>query len=163
MNITDFKGSFNALAKPTLYRVYGFGADRQLEFLCKAAQLPGATLGVIEVPYMGRKIKVAGDRTYAEWTPTIMADDTFALRTYFEEWTNKINLPEGNTGQSSVESYKEDGYIEQLTEDNKVIAIYKMIGCFPTEVAPIDVSFESNDTVEEFTVTLQMDYWIREK
>lgn len=162
MNITEFKGSFKDLARPTLFRVTGFGADRQLRFLCKAAQLPPSTLGVIEVPYMGRKIKVPGDRIYAEWTITIQNDDKFTLKHYFDEWTNKINDPELNIGSPSIEAIKEDGYVEQLTIDNKVAAKYKLVGAFPTEVAAIDVSHESNDTVEEFTVTLQYDFWVRE-
>jgi len=162
MNITNFKGSFKNLARPTLFRVTGFGANEQLEFLCKAAQLPASTLGVIEVPYMGRKIKIAGDRTYAEWTITIQNDNTFALKTFFEDWTNTINDPEFNIGSPIVESYKADGYVEQLSLDDKVIAKYKLVGAFPTEVAAIDVSFESSDTVEEFTVTLQYDFWVKE-
>lgn len=162
MNITNFKGSFKSLARPTLFRVKGFGADLQLEFLCKAAQIPGSTLGVIEVPYMGRKIKLPGDRTYPEWTITIQNDEKFTLRNYFDEWTNRINDPELNVGSPIVESLKEDGYVEQLSLDDKVIARYKLIGAWPSEVAPIDVSFESTDTVEEFTVALQYDYWVRE-
>lgn len=161
MDINNFKGSFKNLARPTLFRVTGFGANNQLEFLCKAAQIPGETIGIIEVPYMGRKIKVGGDRIYTEWTITILNDEAYTLRTYFEDWTDLINDPESNVGSAIIESYKQDGFIEQLGSDDSVIAKYKLIGCFPSEVSPIDVSFESNDTVEEFTVTLQLDYWVR--
>jgi len=161
LNITDFKGSFTHLAKPTLFKVQGFGADRQLEFMCKAAQLPPSTLGVIEVPYMGRKIKVPGDRIYPEWTITIMNDDTFNLKNYFDDWMQRINHEIANIGSPSVEASKEDGQIMQLGVDNKIIAEYQLVGAFPTEVSPVEVSFESNDTVSEFTVTIAYDYWTR--
>lgn len=162
-NINDFKGSFKDMARPTRFKVYGFGADRQLEFLCKAAQLPGSSLGVVPVPFHGRKIQIAGDRIYNEWTITVMNDDTMNIKKYFEDWSHKINAPEENVGVNVVEDYKEDGWVEQLAIDDAVIAKYKLVGCWPSEVAPVELSWESNDAVSEFTVTLQMDYWLREE
>lgn len=160
-SITDFKGSFENLAKPTLFKVEGFGADRQMEFLCKAAQLPASTLGVIEVPFLGRKIKVPGDPVYAEWTITIMNDETFELRKYFEDWVWRINNPVSNIGLPSVEAAKEDGSVHQLNNQHATIVEYKIVGAFPTEVSPVDLSSESNDTVSEFTVNFAFDYFER--
>jgi len=161
LNITNFKGSFAGLAKPTLFKVQGFGTNRQLEFMCKAAQLPPTTLGTIEVPYMGRKIKVPGDRIYPEWTLTVMNDDTFDLKKYFEDWVQRINHEVGNVGSPSVEAIKEDGSVFQLGVNDTVIAQYDIVGAFPTEVSAVELSFESNDTVSEFTLTLAYDYWSR--
>lgn len=163
MDINAFKGSFESLAKPTHFKVYGFGADRDLEFMCKAAQLPGTTMGVIEVPYMGRKVKIAGDRTYAEWTITVMNTEDFNLRNYFEEWVETINHPETNVGIANPAGYKQDGFIDQLDHNNNVLASYKLVGAFPVEVSPVEVSWETTDTVEEFTINLAYDYFTRAK
>lgn len=160
-SVTDFKGAFEALAKPTLFKVQGFGTGRQMEFLCKAAQLPASTLGVIEVPYLGRKIKIPGDRVYAEWTVTIVNDETFDLRKYFEDWVQKINHEVTNIGTPAVEAIKEDGSVYQLNNQHNTIVEYKIVGAFPTEVSPVDLSMESNDTVSEFTVNFAFDYFER--
>ena len=163
MDLNNFKGVFGALLKPTHYCVYGFGASRDLEFMCKAAQLPGTVLGVIEVPYMGRKVKIAGDRTYAEWAITVMNTESFDLRNYFEEWVEKINHPETNVGVANPNEYKEDGYIDQLDHNGNVLATYKLVGAFPTDISPIEMSFETTDTVAEFTISLNYDYFTRSK
>lgn len=161
MNINEFKGSFENLARPTLFKVRGFGADRNLEFMCKGAQLPGSQIGTIEVPYLGRKIKVPGDRIYQEWTMTVFNDKSFGIRTHFEDWFARMNAPIDNVGETSIEGLKADGEVEQLDADGSVITRYKIVGAFPTDVSLIDVSWDATDTVEEFTVTMQMDYWVK--
>lgn len=163
MNIETFKSAFESLAKPTHFKVYGFGAGRELEFLCKAASLPATTIGVIEVPYMGRKIKYPGDRTYAEWTITIMNDSSFTTRNYFEDWASRINNPVTNIGIGDPATIKEDGYIDQLDANGNVLATYQMIGAWPMEVGSIETGWESTDTVEEYTVNLAYDYFVRAK
>lgn len=160
-SITDFTGSFEALAKPTLFSVQGFGTNRQMPFLCKAAQIPATTIGSIEVPYLGRKIKLPGDRIYAEWVVTIMNDETFDLHNYFVDWVDQINDPVGNIGFPSVEASKKDGSVTQLNNQHNPIVEYEIKGAFPTEVSPIDLSMESNDTVSEFTVNFAFDYFTR--
>ena len=161
MNLVGFKGSFTDMARPTLFKVTGFGVGRQLEFLCKAAQLPPSTLGQIEVPYRGRQIKIAGDRTYPEWTITVMLDESFALKNEFEDWMTLINEPVLNVGLPAVEGYKREGKIEQLGQLGNTIESYEIVGAFPTEISPVEVASDSNDTVAEFTVTLAFDYWTR--
>jgi hypothetical protein len=161
MNINNFKGSFESLARPTLFRVYGLGAGRDLEFMCKAAQLPATNMGIIEVPYMGRKVKIAGDRTYEDWTITVMNKTDFAIRNHFEDWLSRINDPVLNVGTSVPSAYKEDGFVDQLDSNGNVLVTYQMVGMFPTNVAPIELSWETNDAVEEFTVTFAMDYHVR--
>lgn len=158
MNIDSFKASFDNLAKPTLFHVSGLGADRNIEFLCKAAQIPASTIGVIEVPFRGRKIKQPGDRTYIEWTITILNDNDFSLRTYFENWQNDINSPEANLGPNSAEAVKQDAFVTHLDSEDKTIAQYQLVGCWPSEVSAIELNSDSVDTIEEFTVTFQYDY-----
>lgn len=160
--IDDFKASYDNLARPTQFKVSGMGADRSLEFLCKGAQIPAGTIGTIEVPTRGgRKVKEPGDRTYAPWTITIMNDNDFTLRTFFENWQNSINSPAGNIGPNSSEAIKFDAFVEQLDSEDNTIATYQFTGTWPSELSPIELSFETTDTIEEFTVTLEYDYWDR--
>ena len=169
-NISAFTGKFvNGGVRPNLFEVQGnigpFGQDPSAPFLIKAAQLPASTVGVIEVPYRGRKIKVPGDRTFAEWTITILSDGEFKLRDQFEAWSQVINAHEGNT---TVQNYPapledssiyEDWQIYQLDRNGNKIKGYNFVGCFPSEVSAIDVNMETTDSLEEFTVTLQYTYW----
>jgi hypothetical protein len=156
-------------ARPTLFRCFLINpinpnADSKFEFMCKTSQIPTTTLGVIEVPYMGRKYKIAGDRTYPEWTCTIMNDEDFAIRHALEQWSNAINGFISNTRNSGAtsapSSYLSDGFIEQLSKEGRVLRRYRMLGCFPQELGTIDVSWESNDAIEEYSVTFQYSEWV---
>jgi len=164
MNVTDFKSKFASLARPNRFKVSGFtagGLGEDLSFMCKAANLPAVTTGVVEVPYNGRVIKVAGDRTYEEWTVTIMVNKDFVTRKAFEDWANKINDPETNVGAGSHADYKADGMVEQLDATGQVLAAYNIVGAWPSLVSEVELSWDSNDTVSEFTVTFSYDYWTR--
>lgn len=161
MNIDEFKGAFEGAARPTLFKVSGLGASRKLEFMCKAAQIPQSQVGIIEVPHMGRKIKIPGDRTFEPWNLTIINDRDFEIRKHFEDWSGRINHHKDNTGETNPESIKYDGYVSQLDESGKTIARYRFVGCWPSEVGAIDLAKDANDTLEEFPVILQYDYWER--
>lgn len=167
MNINDFKAELKGGgARPNLFRVVmpfpafaGSSAEmRKLTFTCKAAQIPAQTVGVIDVPYQGRQLKVPGDRTFAEWTITIINDTDFLVRDAFEKWNNAINNHEENVGLS-LEDLIVDANVQQLGRDGAVIKEYTMKGAWCSEVAAIDLAWDANDTVEEFTVTMQMQYW----
>lgn len=160
-SIDNFKSAFQNLARPNLFKVRGFGLGRNLEFLAKASSIPASTLGSIEVPYMGRKIKIAGDREYAEWTMTIYNDQDFDLRNQLEDWQAIINEPVSNVGVNEVEAYKREGEVIQFGRNEDVIARYTIIGAFPTEIGEIELDWEQNDTVEEFSVTFMYDYFTR--
>lgn len=137
----------------------GGGPSRQVEFLCKSASLPSSTLGTVEVPYRGRSIKYAGDRTFPEWSITIINDTDFQLRNAFELWSDLINSHEENVGPTSKNLYTQRWQIDQLSRDGSILKTYEFEGCWPSEIGQIDVSFDSNDQIEEYTVSLQYDYW----
>ena len=144
--------------------------QKDFNFNCKAAQLPASNIAEIPVPFRGRILKVAGDRTFEPWTVTIINDESFNLRTAFETWMNTMNDLVTATGNSNPSSYMGTGFVKQLgrgvkpastghlSTDNKssVLRTYKFEGIFPTEVSSIDLSYDSSDTVEEFTVTFQL-------
>jgi|TARA_B100000035_G_scaffold187908_1_gene160415 hypothetical protein len=138
--------------------------------LCKSAALPGSNLGVIEVPFRGRTVKIAGDRTFDTWTATFFNDKDFKLRAFFEQWANSINTHEGNTSPlftpNNSTGYTADLGVKQLekdaSEEGAILREYKLHYCFPTNVSPIDLAYDSNDQIEEFTVEWQYSYFTAE-
>jgi hypothetical protein len=135
--------------------------------MCKSAALPGSNLGVIEVPFRGRTVKIAGDRTFDTWTVTFFNDKDFKLRAFFEEWANKINTHEANTSElfvpNSSTGYTADLKVKQLEKDDtttgSILRSYTLFYCFPTNVSQIDLAYDSNDQIEEFTVEWQYSYF----
>ena len=135
--------------------------------MCKSAALPGSNLGVIEVPFRGRTVKIAGDRTFDTWTVTFFNDKDFKLRSFFEEWANKINTHEANTSElftpNNSTGYTADLKVKQLEKDDtttgSILRTYTLFYCFPTNVSQIDLAYDSNDQIEEFTVEWQYSYF----
>lgn len=167
-NINDMRAQLaGGGARPTLFQVQitnpanGAG-DIKVPFMCKAAQLPASTLGSIPIGYFGRKIQIAGDRTFDPWTVTIMNDEDFLIRNAMEEWMNQINLHEQNVtgfGTSAPSVYKSQATVQQYGKDGNILREYKFNGIFPTAVGEISLDWDSVDTIEEFTVTFQYDWW----
>jgi hypothetical protein len=140
-------------------------------FLVKSANLPASNINVISVPFRGRNLKVAGDRTFDPWTITVINDADFSIRTAFERWMNLINKHEDNAGKTNPNDYQQDVFVRQLGRaqtngssptsdtDLPVLKQYKFYGVFPTAVSAIDISYDLADTIEEFTVDLQVQWW----
>ena len=145
--------------------------DPKTRFLVKAAALPASNIAPISVPFRGRQLKIAGDRTFDEWTITVINDTDFAIRGSFERWMNSMSKLSDNAGNINPEDYTKDAYVYQLgrsgvdsasqsSEQNMpVLRTYKFYSIFPTNVSQIDLSYDSSDAVEEFTVTLQVQWW----
>ena len=141
------------------------------KFLCKAAQLPASTVAPINVPFRGRILKVAGDRTFAEWTVTIINDEDFVLRTAFEKWADKMSNLIDATGVTNPTSYMSNAFVKQLGRGatvasttneggtSSVLRTYKFYDIWPSEISAIELSYENTDQVEEFTVTFQVQYF----
>ena len=148
--------------------------QRDFKFLCKASQLPGSTVPAISVPFRGRILKVAGDRTFDDWTITVINDESFNLRTAFEKWMNGISKLDDGTGIVNPNSYMTDAMVRQLGrsntagstdnnsgggQQNVILRTYNFFDIFPTEVSAIDLSYDTSDTIEEFTVTFAVQYY----
>lgn len=154
-------------ARPTLFEVQitnpvNGAADFKVPFMVKASSLPSSTLTAIEVPYFGRKIKVAGDREFEDWEVTIVNDEDFAIRNAMEAWMNAINSHVGNLRDRTrlaPETYKTQAQIRQFSKSGDMIREYSFNGLFPTNVAAIETSWETNSTIEEFSVTFGYDWW----
>ena len=177
-NVSQFLSTIGQGVKPNMFLIniqfpaqLNAGKDLNLtNLLCKSAALPGSNLGVIEVPFRGRTVKIAGDRTFDTWTATFFNDKDFKLRTYFEEWANSINTHEGNTAPLFVpnnsEGYMADLQVDQLekdaSEEGAILRRYILKHCFPTNVSQIDLAYDSNDQIEEFTVEWQYSFFTAE-
>jgi hypothetical protein len=166
LNIDDFKAKLKGGgARANLFRVtvnfpsYAAGDVELTSFMCSAASLPQSAIAVVEVPFRGRQLKVAGDRTFDPITLTFLNDTDFAVRNAFERWMNGINTHVANTGILAPSEYQADMIIEQLDRQDNVIKTYDVRGAFPTNVAAIDLANASNDEIESFTVEFQVQYW----
>jgi len=170
-NINQFRSQMQGDgARPNLFEVTlpfpGFAlpgtALTKLSFMCKTAQLPGSTVNTVPVSYFGRELKFAGNRTFQDWTITVINDEDFIIRNAFERWMNGLNshaLNVRNPAAATPNSYTVDSEVRQYSKGGDILKKYKFIGMFPTDVAPIDVDWGSNDTIEEFSVTLAFQWW----
>jgi hypothetical protein len=172
-NVSEFRAQMQGDgARPNLFEVSlpfpttavpgSANAQRKLTFMARTTSLPGSTLGTTSLQYFGREIKLVGNRTFADWTITIINDEDFVVRTALEAWMNAISSHAFNRRNSvlqSATSYTVDGKVTQYGKAGDVLRTYNMIGCFPTDLSPIDLDWSSNDTIEEFTVTFQYQWW----
>jgi hypothetical protein len=166
-NVNQFAGALkDGGARSALFQVQITNpingvSDVTVPFLCKAAAIPAATLGTVEVPYFGRTIKLAGNRTYAEWAPTIINDEDFAIRNAMEQWSNSINSFQGNistAGGSAPSLYKSVAQVTQFSKTGEILRVYDFVGLYPSEVSQIDLAWDQ-EGVQEYQVTFQYDYW----
>ena len=167
-NINDFKAKLaGGGARANQFKVTmpypGYaqvgGEIEDLAFLCTTAQIPAMNVGLVNVPFRGRQIKVAGDRTFADWSITVLNDTNFKLRNAFERWQNGINNMSDNEGLSNPVDYQVDAFVDQLDRNGNTLKSYTLRGAFPTEVAAIDLNYGTNDEVETFGVTFQYQYF----
>ena len=180
--IDDFKANVASdFARPNLFQVdlqfpTGIINNAALvelgKFTVRAANLPSSQIGVIEVPFRGRTLKIAGDRTFEPWTITVQNDSGFVLRNAFELWASSIQAYNENFTQAAglgdvddATGYFADMTVHQLARDvkdgeaPKILKSYRFYNVFPSNIAAIDLDFGNNDAIEEFTVELQTQYW----
>jgi hypothetical protein len=172
-NINSFKqnGLVYGGARPSLFNVVlsvpgALGIDSvsvdKFRFVCRTAALPESTISPIEIPYFGRKIKVAGERTFGDWSVTVMNDEDFAVRALFETWSNALNRHVSNVRDAGIgaEQYKTDLEVIQYSKDGSEIRSYQLVGAFPTSIGEIQLGWDSASQIEEFSVTFSYDYWV---
>ena len=189
-SIDQFRGKFAEMARPNLFQVSIYLPKTQLtplqpvndalvtstqdnegqgttsldeltQFMVKAASFPASTIGVVEVPFRGRQLKIAGDRTYEPWSVTVLNDEGFTIRQQMETWAQtiqeyKIN---GSSAQSTGE-YMGRAIVDQLSRDGEVIKQATLEGIWPSNISALDLDWGSNDTPEEYTVEFQVQYWL---
>ena len=183
--ISNFKSQLKGGgARPNLFEVdvtcatgWLDEAEREFKFLCKATSMPTQTIGSVDVPFRGRILKVAGDRTFEPWSVTVINDESFDIRQSFEQWQELINGITSGNGAVEPSSYMSQGTIRQLGrtqigsrdpgsaggagQGGDVLYTYTVRDIWPSEIGSIDLSYESSDAIEEFTVTFQVNYMER--
>jgi len=177
-NISQFKSKLiGGGARPNLFEVelttlppnVTSNWDAEVfSFMCKAASLPAQTIANVDIPFRGRIFKVAGDRTIEPWTITVINDEDFRFRNAFEQWTQQIADLDTNLGTTDPSAYMTNAKVYQLGRgsekssqtagagDNVVLKEYEFIDIFPTSVSAIDLSYDTGDTIEDFTVEFQV-------
>ena len=158
-------------ARPNLFEVRlnfpsfaqgGAVAAAKSTFMVKTAALPGSTVGMVTVPYFGREVKVAGNRTFADWTVTVINDEDFFIRNAVESWVRGINENVTNLRSNRArtsQQYGVDATVIQYGKDGRQLKSYRFVGMFPTDIAQIDLDWGSNDTIEEYTINFAYQYW----
>ena len=166
LGVDDFKAKIRGGgARPNLFKAtinfpgYADGDVELSSFLCKSALLPESTIGLITVPFRGRNLKVAGDRTFAPWTVTIINDTTMDTRNALERWMNGINAHSANTGLTTPVAYEADLLVEQLDRSGDTLKKYTFRGAYPQDMSAIDLNYATNDEIERFTVTFAYQYY----
>ena len=169
-NVSSFLQVVKQGVRPNMFQVDisfpgSVEADQTLvSYMCKSAVLPASNIGVIEVPFRGRTVKIAGDRTFDNWSATFINDKEMKSRAYFEQWLNQINTHKANTGEiQDPTAYGRSVVIRQLEKDNSPagseLRSYKLWYAFPISTSAIDLAYDSNDQIEEFSVEFQYSYW----
>ena len=170
-SVTDFKSNLSlGGARATLFQVeitppaaLGINADlNKLRFLARATTIPASNLGMIGIPYFGRMVKMAGDRTFDPWNVTIINDEDFTIRNSIESWMNAINSNTSNVRALQANrpsTYTSDASVTQYGKTGETLKTYNFVGLFPIDLAPIELDWGSNDTMEEFQVTFAYQYW----
>lgn len=170
-NVFEFRSQMQGDgARPNLFEVQltfptfinPQAANRKLTFMCKTASLPGSTIGHVPVFYFGRETKLAGNRTFPEWTLSILNDEDFSVRNAFEKWMNGMNRHVSNVRDlwaGNSLGYSTQAFVKQYAKTGDILKQYTFEGIFPVDVSQIDLDWGSNDTIEEYSVTLAYQYF----
>jgi len=143
------------------FKIFIPRAGDKIEFLAKAGNIPSATLGVVEVQWRGSVLKLAGDRTFENWTVSIINDVEFSARTALEAWQTEIQELGGGNGSTTTDYLISRAFVEQLGKDDSVLARYEFFNMFPNSIGTIDLSYENGDALEEFETTFSYSHWER--
>jgi hypothetical protein len=171
-NVAEFRANMiGDGARPNLFQVNltfptiatnGTAAGQQSVFMAKSAQLPGSSIGTVTQYYFGRELKFAGNRTFAQWSLQILNDENFIIRNSLESWMNAINSHAGNlrnSGAVNPSNYTADALVTQYSKTNTVLKQYKFVGLFPIDIGAIDLGWDQNDSIEEYSVTFDYQWW----
>ena len=176
--LEDFKSALKGGgARPNLFEVTipnppaGVSLTDNFPILCKAANLPASNIASIDVPFRGRTFKVSGDRTYDPWSITVINDEGFEIRKAMETWMQIVGQYQDGSGATAPDDYMKNAVVTQFKRAKSTTgnnssgaglleaAKYQFWYIFPTNISAIDLSYDSSDTIEEFTVEFQVQYW----
>ena len=173
MSIDGFKAQIGDILRPNLFYLYitdGTAKDQaklgqmtDLAFYAHSASIPASSIQAVDVAFMGRSLRVAGNRTFADWNITIYSDIGYKLREAFEIWSGAINTHATNLGHNRIRSYLRNANVYQLDQEGYQVAHYEMRDIWPSNVGDIQLAWSNNNQVESFQVTLTVGtYWVRD-
>lgn len=166
-NVSEFRSAIGTGTRPNLFQITISGglnatSTDEISVLAKASSLPASTVGMIEVPHVGgRRLKIAGDRSFAEWTVTLMSDEAFSVRKRIEAYQQTFvnmsfdELTVGNRANAALATVT----VKQLSDTGSTLRTYALQNAFVTDISAIDVSYDTRDAIEEFTVTWVYDFF----
>ena len=166
LGVDDFKSKLvGGGARSNMFKVtcnfpaYAQGDVELSSFLIKGAQMPSSVVAPVPVLFRGRQLQLAGDRTFEPVSLTVINDTGFEVRNAFERWMNGINEHNNNSGISNPTDYMADMLVEQLNKQGEVTKTYDLRGVFPTNLSTIELSYDNENQIDEFTVEMQVQYW----
>ena len=148
--------------------------SQDMRFLVKGAEIPAAVIGNIPVPFRGRVLPVAGDRTFNPWTVTVINDAQFNIRDAMEQWSNLINDLQFDVGDINPADYQTKAEVFQLSRQSQgsggqsagkggeiiqTLRTYNFEGIYPNAVSSIPLDYGATDQIEEFQVTFNYLFW----
>lgn len=163
MQLTDITKAFSSgdFARPNLFEVEITYLGNLFAFKCKAAPLPPGNVEKIPVGYQNRKINIAGDRTFDDWTVTIYNDDAHTTRQSIIDWQGLAHAQDNNIAGQRPSDYKKTATIRQYARDGATVTKeYTLTGIWPTVVGEIQMDWDENNSIETFEATFAMDWWV---
>lgn len=171
-NVNEFRSNmqFDG-ARPNLFECIvtlpnvpvGGDFEQNFTFRCRATQIPGGSIGAIPVYYFGREVKLAGNRTFGDWTVTVYNDEDYSIRYAFEAWMGGINTHVGNLRipalLSPADGYQADMAVIHYSKTGEALSTYHIRGAFPIDIEAVNLDWGANDQIEEFTVTFAYQWW----
>lgn len=157
-NISEFISQFQIGARPNLFRIEIPFLGERISFMASGAQLPAKTISKLPVNFMDNIFYVAGDTSFQDWTITVINDIDFSIKFALENWMNIIKT-NGQTSGDKGWNFLSEGYVVQLDALGNDVVTYKMFNMFPTDMAAIELSWDSKSTIESFQITFSMSHF----
>ena len=159
-NVNQFVNSLQGGgARPNQFKVSFPALGGDFEFLCRSAQIPAMTIGELTIPFRGRMVYVPGDRTYDPWAVTVMNDRSYRIRSTLEAWQNDLqDIGSATTSAAQGSAAYRQVSVSQMDRNDRTIRTYTLYDAWPTTLDAIDLAFDTNDTLEEFSTTFRFNY-----
>ena len=166
--LANFRGGG---ARPNRYNVIltfppqvpqGLAAATKAGFTCKATAIPASSMGVVDVAYMGRQVKLPGDKVWADWNVTVYVDQDYITRGVFESWHNLINGFDTNVASAGMQdpiNCFARAKVQMLDRYDRVVRTYDVEGLWPSEVGEVTLGYDQNDQIMEQQVTFAINGW----
>jgi hypothetical protein len=169
-SIGNFVSAFNGGTRPNRFRITGTApqgvatsgaASMFPETHCVAATLPESIVGIIPIPFRGRMYKFPGDRSYNEWTVTVL-DDTGTNKTWlmFHDWSQQFNNHETNVALEAkqVNSFCRDLTVQHLDHADaaggSALKSITLLNAWPVQVGPIQLDMGAANQLVQFQVQI---------